>query len=54
MDNFVVVYALFFFFFFPSKVLFFLGMSALASIVSALDEAKHRSFSDLLSPVQLM
>lgn len=56
MDNSVVVSALFissFYFFFP-KVFSFLGLSALASAVSAAAGATQGSFSDLLSWVQLM
>lgn len=48
VDNFVVVYALFISSFF-SKALSFLGLSALASVVSAVEGTMQRSFSDLLS-----
>lgn len=55
MDNFVVVYVLFISSpFFYSKALSFLGLSALASVVSAAEGAVQRSCSDLLSSVQLM
>lgn len=48
------LFLLFYFFFIYTKALSFLGLSALAWAVSAAEGTVQRSFSDLLSWVQLM